>query len=330
MVNINGGFKKIIGEKIVNGAILGSENNLYLEKKTINDLDYEKIDKNINYTKLILEYGNKNGINTLFVQEPDKYKEEEEYLPYNKKIYEVDSNEYWINKLSRDGSNILDLREEKYNADLFYKTDHHWTNEASLNAGKAILEEFGLESKTCDIGNYEKQEFQKVFLGSLGIKTGKYYIGKDNFEIFEPKFETDLEGSFQTLDGTIINKNGDFKSTFIDEEKLHDDEYNNKYSVFLSGGIIENIIINNLAENEEKLLVISDSFAKPMVQGLSLSFRETRFIDPQEGRYNKSCIEYIKEYKPDYIVVMYSRDYDENMIDEDFIKYENYLFGMSE
>ena len=33
---------------------------------------------------------------------------------------------------------------------------------------------------------------------------------------------------------------------------------------------------------------------------------ETRYLDPQEGRYNDSYIDYIDEYQPDVVVMMYT------------------------
>ena len=46
-----------------------------------------------------------------------------------------------------------------------------------------------------------------------------------------------------------------------------------------------------------------------MVQYLSLCFGETRYLDPQEGRYNDSYIQYMRDFQPDVVVIMYSGDY---------------------
>ena len=58
---------------------------------------------------------------------------------------------------------------------------------------------------------------------------------------------------------------------------------------------MENIIVNEGCDDNSKLLLISDSFARSMVMYLCQAFHETRYLDPQEGRYNKSYIDYIEK-----------------------------------
>ena len=89
---------------------------------------------------------------------------------------------------------------------------------------------------------------------------------------------------------------------------ITDKEYNNKYSAYTFDGYIENRIYNMNADNELKVLLISDSFSRPMVTFFSLCFYETRYLDPQEGRYTDSYVEYIDEYQPDVVVMMFSGD----------------------
>ena len=62
--------------------------------------------------------------------------------------------------------------------------------------------------------------------------------------------------------------------------------------------------MNWMAENELKVLLISHSYGRPFTQYLSLCFRETRYLDPQKGRYNDNCLKYIDEYGPDLVLVM--------------------------
>lgn len=49
----------------------------------------------------------------------------------------------------------------------------------------------------------------------------------------------------------------------------------------------------------------ADSYARPMLAFMSLCFKEVRFLDPQEGRYNYSYVEYIDEYDPDIVIMMF-------------------------
>ena len=42
-----------------------------------------------------------------------------------------------------------------------------------------------------------------------------------------------------------------------------------------------------------------------MLPFLSLCFKEVRYLDPQEGRYNDSYVDYIDAYDPDIVIMMF-------------------------
>ena len=155
------------------------------------------------------------------------------------------------------------------------------------------------------MSSYEKIVYENSFLGSYGVKVGEYYIGADDFEIYIPKYETDF--IFEKYDSNhemTMQKRGDFFKAMMDEEILQDQDYYNKYNSFSNGGYIENRVINSNAENDKKVLLITHSYGRPLLQYLSLCFKEVRNLDPQEGRYNNDYFEYIDEYEPDLILIM--------------------------
>ena len=67
----------------------------------------------------------------------------------------------------------------------------------------------------------------------------------------------------------------------------------------------ENIVLNNMSDNDLKVMLIADSYARPMLPFLSLCFKEVRYLDPQEGRYNDSYVDYIDAYDPDIVIMMF-------------------------
>lgn len=75
---------------------------------------------------------------------------------------------------------------------------------------------------------------------------------------------------------------------------------------FLRGGSVENIIENKTSKNELKALLISHSYGRAMAPYMSMFYRELRYLDPQVGRYNESLQEYIQDYRPDVIVIMFN------------------------
>lgn len=121
-----------------------------------------------------------------------------------------------------------------------------------------------------------------------------------------PTFDTDL--SFKHYVKGECNKSyaGTFEDAFINEALLDDASYLNKYNAFLHGGYVENIIENRLASNDLKVLFVGHSYGRYLVQYLSLHFAETRYLDPQNGRYNDNYIAYVEDYQPDIVIVMYA------------------------
>lgn len=316
-VDLNGFVHKIAGQKLVNGAIKGEHKKLFLSE----DKDY-KFNKNQEYLNVqdaccILNKAKDMGAEVLYVQRPMKFIQGEDKLPYGMTVEYNDAYDFWVENISLNGIDTIDLRASLENKLEFYKTDHHWTVESSFYAAKNIIEfldisgngEVNFNVELFDEKKYSLETYGRTFLGSEGVKTGKYYVGKDKFNILVPDFDTNFSYKHY-IDGKLQkNTEGTFKEAFVDENLLKDNDYYNKYNACLYGGYVENIILNNNCTNGKKLLLISDSYARPMVMYLGLAFSEIHYLDPQEGRYNESYIEYINEYKPDVVIMMYSGEF---------------------
>ena len=195
----------------------------------------------------------------------------------------------------------------------YYNTDHHWTVGSALNAARIIAGEIdriygiapGNYEEYGNIDNYDPLTYESCFLGSIGIKVGPYFGGKDPYTVYVPKFETDLDFRYYKDNELISEYSGDFLETFIDQGILEDESYYNKYDANLHGAYVESVITNHLAETECKGLLITHSYGRPMAQYMSLGFSELRYLDPQKGRYNENLLEYIREYKPEVVIYMY-------------------------
>lgn len=314
-VDINGLVHKLTGSKIVNGAIKGENDKLFLETDKDYKFDSEKEKQLAEEAVSILDFAEKQGAEVLYVQRPMKFIEGKDKLPYGFEVEYNDQYDLWCEIFSDNKINVLDLRKSLGKNLNFYKTDHHWTVETSFYAAKNIVDylhqksEFNFDESKFEEENYYAESYRQSFLGSEGVKTGKYYVGKDDFNFLVPEFETDFEYEHYIEGDLNKSKKGDFKEAFIDTSLLEDENYNNKYNSCLNGGYVENIIKNNNYTDGKKLLLISDSYARPMVQYLSMAFSEIRYLDPQEGRYNDSYIEYIEKYKPDYVIMMYTGEF---------------------
>lgn len=314
-VDINGLTHKALQQKVMNGAVKDENGQLNLVENTeyrfYEKTEAEKVEKALT----ILKYAENNEADVLYVQRPWKNSDNTEVLPYGMKLEYKEQFDYWCSKMTENGIPVLDLR-KALNEDqlVFYKTDHHWTVRSSLYGAEAIIKElnyqyeYGLDEGLLDISEYNIDIYNDCFLGSGGVKTGKYYVGQDDFEVFYPKFETNFTFRQLAEHEEYFKIEGQFKDVFIDWDILENKEYNNKYNAISYGAYNENIIINNMIDDERKVLLIADSFARPMVPFLSLYFKEARFLDPQEGRYTDSYIEYIEKYDPDIVIMMFPGD----------------------
>ena len=251
----------------------------------------------------------------LFVQCPYKnYSKVKELQGYGVDKTEENEDEL-TRRLMEKEIPVLDLREYLAGT-VHYKTDHHWTCEAAFKANNIIsqyvYEEFGMAIDKgdlefyCNEKHYNKVCYPASFLGSMGIRVGEGYIGKEDFSIFVPDFYTSFDYTHFVNNEISSSYSGNFIESFIDETLLLDTNYKNKYMAFLHGGYAENVIVNQVGTNELKALYISHSYGRAIVPYMSLFYKEVRYLDPQVGRYNESYLEYIQKYKPDVIIVMFN------------------------
>ena len=218
-------------------------------------------------------------------------------------------------ELSERKINIIDLSaaetiEAIPKGELFYRTDHHWTMETCFAAYQEIINtvedelDWDLNGKnTTDKSNYLEYRIANSFLGSYGVKVGKYYAGKDDFVVLLPNFDTDMLFQSFDADGKLLSeKRGDFSFALLDTDILEDPKYNNKYNSFCNVGSIENHVMNFNAPNDLKCLLISHSYGRPLTMYLALNFLEIVNLDPQIGRFSGDYLEYIDKYEPDMVL----------------------------
>lgn len=238
-------------------------------------------------------------------------------LPYGVKDGSRANQKLTENMLIEKDINIIDLGAEESikvipKEKLFYRTDHHWTLETCFTAYQEIIntleDDLGWDlnaKKTGDKRNYSEYRLKDSFLGSYGVKVGKYYAGKDDFVVFIPDFSTNMLFQSYNANGELqLEKTGDFYQALLDMEILENPDYNNKYNAFLNTAYIESHVINYNAPNSFKCLIISHSYGRPLTMYLTLNFSEVVNLDPQKGRFDGNYIDYINTYKPDVVLFL--------------------------
>lgn len=315
-INLYGFVQNVLDKEQIENFTLykTSYNKIVSPREAVEDAE---IEKNANNIELIQEYCSNRDIPMFYITSILPICDED-ILPSGIKDYSKRNQEKLHKRLENTAVSMIHLQQKDSilnieQEDLFYRTDHHWSIETCFAAFQEIIWHlenslnWNLDSdkKFTNLESYEKITYEKSFLGSYGVKVGEYYLGADDFEIYIPKYETDF--IFEKYDANhemIMRKKGDFFKSMMDEEIIQDKNYYNKYNSFSNGGYIENRVFNNKADNDKKILLISHSYGRPLLQYLSLCFKEVRNLDPQEGRYNDDYFKYIDEYEPDLILIM--------------------------
>jgi hypothetical protein len=194
--------------------------------------------------------------------------------------------------------------------EIFDRTDHHWTGSAVFLTYQKLMEEISAGEKI-DADRFEKRVWKDSFLGSLAVGMGQYYVGKEDYSVYEPDFDTSFTMKYCQGNDVVFERDGDFLHSLYDVERLDDPLYYNKYDAALSskevrwsdsGDFYVNIE-NHLLDGGQKVMLISDSYGQPFATYLALSFQEVAFLS-WDGYYTQSYEDFIEQYDPDVVLVL--------------------------
>lgn len=314
-VTLNGGVQQMLGKKAIEDVSPDDRviklNNGYLTflykwkdmKSPANHL--------IHFNQSLKEL----HIPLLYIQAPFKIDKYNTQLPEGLKDTTNQNADEFLSYI--DGAvDYVDLREEIYkdglsHYELFFKTDHHWKPEAAFWAyGKIrrILSEkyrFDIDAEYGDFSRYEVKKYENYFLGTQGKRTGLLYAGTDDISLIYPKFETKF--IFKVPDRGI-EKNGDFLHTMFDFKHVERRDYFGKdsYSVYAGADYPLNIITNQTTSSRKKIVLIKDSFFRPLSLFLAMDCEKIYIVDLRRYNDKFSLLTFIKAIKPDIVLVGYN------------------------
>ena len=262
------------------------------------------------------------SVKFMYAMTPDKflpgYTTFSKGLPYN---YANETADLFLEHLQNYKIDSLDFRdglEESgiNNADLFYKTDHHWKVETAFWGFTRLLDElrekYGLEipnyKEVTNLDNYNQITYPNSFIGSMGRKNGVYYSGVDDFTFIYPKFQTEYAYKAITK-GAKIETYGTFDQALLcmvpfAQDRNKYDVMSDKYAGYLYGnqGIAH---IKNKKVKGPKIMLVKDSFMLPLASFLSTVCSDVYLVDARY--YEKSILDYTNSIKNlDYIIVSYT------------------------
>ena len=314
-VTLNGGFRRLLGERAVNERYKLSNGQLTY---VIPALDMTGIAANTVAFSEALEQA---GIPFLYVNTPFKTDPSDKQLPVGVEDYANENADRFLALLREGGVDTLDLRERERvegldHYSLFYPTDHHWTAETGFWAFTEIVDaltqrdaSFAVDARILDDNSYDHTVYPHCYLGSHGRRVGPWYAGMDDLTVITPRFETSVR---LVLAYEGVEREGSFQEAFLFPEKLEGSPFeNSRYDVYL-GGEYSRMQFHNRSRGEnlavestpKRLLVFKDSFSLVVAPFLALGYDEVEFVDLR--LFGSGIVDYIRAFDPDAVIVLYN------------------------
>ena len=162
---------------------------------------------------------------------------------------------------------------EKQNDYLYYKTDHHWTSQGAMIGAQHLLNSMSI---TFNPEWFTPLPVVEGFEGTLASKTASYGLS-DQIDVYKDNQNTEY---------TVTWNDGHQSTTIYDRDALNRKD---KYEVFLSQnqGLVH---ISTLANSQENLLLLKDSYANSLIPFLVPYFKNIYIVDP---RYYYDNLNYV-------------------------------------
>lgn len=252
-----------------------------------------------------------------YVQLPNKKIPGYSLLPTPFDNYANESADDFLAQLQQQGLDYSDYRPLIYASgiayeEMFYRTDHHWQTETALWTSLQLIEE--LEERTGwqlfdedtprALSDYQRLDYPQHFLGSQGVRTGRYYAGVDDFSLFVPR----RPGSYELYyDLNEQGMRGDFRSAFIHDVLLETET--DCYAAFLGYDTAQMRLVNTERPQGKKLAIIKDSYTQALAPYLAAYFREIILLDMRAFHtLDLKLGDHLQDLDPDYLLVIYSPD----------------------
>ena len=312
--------KDVIPSSGYTGTIVrGSDNKLYSASSvTTSDKESYSLDDIKEYSDALIQFNDvvkESGAELLYVQAPQKYYEgvtvpipidaQRLISRKNKFLNQIDGKVNYLDMMQR-------IYDEKKDYDsVFFATDHHWTVDAAFWCYQEICDylntntEYRIDEKYYDSYNWNKQVLENAYLGSTGVRVGSYYVGRDDFSLITPKFDTDFERHY--MSDYMVDYNGDFTQCVLTEyDKFVDGDYQNLIWGIYTGSDSSYVNIeNHLIDNDKKVLIVKDSFGLPVSAFMSTTCKNLTIYDPRYS-HEKSLTRYVKDEGFDLVVFIYN------------------------
>lgn len=267
----------------------------------------------------LADFATEQGVHLLFVQAPckvDAYGDED----VNGKLDFSNQNaDELLAGLRTNGIEVMDLRENLHEAAptseayhrFFYRTDHHWRPQAALLAADLLSQRLESEGIPMTRAAYAPERYRvethpAFFLGSQGKKVTLAKTEPDDFAVVTPNFPVKLHVEMPSL---YVNATGGFDLLLDPRQIERQDYYNLNPYAFYGHGDVPLLRIENQDQPDsgKRILILRDSYCDTLIPYLALGCRQITALYLRH--FTGSVETFIREEKPDVIVVMYTASY---------------------
>ena len=283
-IQLKNGAENLLGKNDVGGAYLSPEYGTYVEQRP--EVDEVQFARNINALHVLSQICADRSLDFWVLPTYSSYTIYPERLPANAPV----SQELVLVDALRDVpahvvdpySDLLDAAKE---ANLFFRTDHHWTAWGAYVGYLALMR--AMDIAPSELGDFTLQH-APGFYGTLYSRAPLFGVEPEVVDYFT-----------SNLPVRMMDRRGASPS-LIALENLN---VKDKYTLFL-GGVQPLISIETEADSTRSILIVKDSFAHPVVPFMTEQFASIHLIDPRY--YKESMLSYISSQAITDVLVLYN------------------------
>ncbi|MBR5515427.1 MAG: hypothetical protein IKU52_04415 [Clostridia bacterium] len=280
----------LFSKPVVSDIIINTENLLpYTAQKSGSHASSEEIDAAIDEIKALKKTADSYGGKIIYIGIPGQITMFENLYPKILKdipSYNTETEKLFAAALKKEGIEFISAR-NFLSKENYFKTDHHYDITGGYKVYEAICN--ATDTTAVPESQFTYKTLPNTFYGSRSRKIYNLTPIKDSLNIIEPYTEIPFS---RTDNGA--NAPQSVISLPADDKEIV------SYNQYMGGDIAETLITTNRDELPD-LLIYGDSYTNAVECFAYLSFNETRYIDLRHYSAMTLC-EYVKKYKPDYIV----------------------------
>ena len=157
---------------------------------------------------------------------------------------------------------------------------------------------------------WKRTELPDWRLGSHGYRTGRYFAGLDTLEYYPPKRKWRFARANYLEDGAVRRRRGSFLEAMVSRRII------GKRCVTSRTSFLVHPCFDYPAEFRRegapvdlKVLVVGDSFARPVPAYLCTVFKSVELVDPRHfhecARFARvKLVDYVKSRRPDIVIML--------------------------